>query len=446
MSPCSASCARSAGVPPTAALATACRRVFDVSNAPRLASRNRPLSAAQRNKFQARRPLSLRSGQGYQGCTKLQAVASAELESSTTSITTIEVPFSVPFGRSLKVVGSHPTLGKWNPDEGLALEWSEGDIWKAEVALPAGTWEFKAVVVGGPVDEWEGGDNRVIEVTDEVLSLDEEAQAEASELIAEINGFSANESLEEIFPEPQLVPEPEVMQQEAPLPEAAQPQPAADDAAVTRLQQQVDDLARERDELRSAVEAYKNQAREGQESPTQESQAASVASALDLVDHAHTTAVQKASSADPTQQGALWRLHEELAGSVRQIRAQLADGIPAQSSSVKPSAGAEAQVQALKQKLAEVQARSGLPVTQMSNHTAQLEKRIAELEANEKAQKKRWQEILAKTEQLHELEQAEWQLVVEEKDREIRRFRSELDSILRELSKVGPAQNNGTKP
>lgn len=42
-----------------------------------------------------------------------------------------------------QVVGSHPALGEWSVQNGLSLEWSEGDVWMAEVTLPPGTHEFK---------------------------------------------------------------------------------------------------------------------------------------------------------------------------------------------------------------------------------------------------------------------------------------------------------------
>ena len=45
------------------------------------------------------------------------------------------------------------------------MDWSEGDIWTAIVAIPPGDYEYKVVVVGGgQPDEWEGGENRALEV------------------------------------------------------------------------------------------------------------------------------------------------------------------------------------------------------------------------------------------------------------------------------------------
>eukprot|EP00951_Prasinocladus_malaysianus_P029440 scaffold271917_cov47-Prasinocladus_malaysianus.AAC.1 len=55
----------------------------------------------------------------------------------------ITVQKEVPFGQSVKVIGGHPNLGEWNLDNALPMEWSEGNVWRADVDLPAGEWEFK---------------------------------------------------------------------------------------------------------------------------------------------------------------------------------------------------------------------------------------------------------------------------------------------------------------
>jgi hypothetical protein len=38
----------------------------------------------------------------------------------------------VEFGESLRVVGSDPALGGWEVEQGVALSWSEGDVWSGE--------------------------------------------------------------------------------------------------------------------------------------------------------------------------------------------------------------------------------------------------------------------------------------------------------------------------
>lgn len=64
--------------------------------------------------------------------------------------TSTSAQFTVPaqplaFGEHLRLVGSAPKLGGWDPEAGLALEWAEGDNWSAEASLPAGVVEFKVL-------------------------------------------------------------------------------------------------------------------------------------------------------------------------------------------------------------------------------------------------------------------------------------------------------------
>jgi hypothetical protein len=50
----------------------------------------------------------------------------------------------LPFGQSLKLVGSHAALGSWDEERGPSMTWKDGHVWMAEVPLPAGTAvEFK---------------------------------------------------------------------------------------------------------------------------------------------------------------------------------------------------------------------------------------------------------------------------------------------------------------
>lgn len=51
--------------------------------------------------------------------------------------------WSVPYGEHLRIVGTNPALGGWDPTAGLLLEWAEGDDWVGETALPSGTLGFK---------------------------------------------------------------------------------------------------------------------------------------------------------------------------------------------------------------------------------------------------------------------------------------------------------------
>lgn len=56
---------------------------------------------------------------------------------------TILLTRRVEFGDRLAVVGQTPELGAWRAADGLALAWSEGDVWCGQVVLPPGQHEFK---------------------------------------------------------------------------------------------------------------------------------------------------------------------------------------------------------------------------------------------------------------------------------------------------------------
>ena len=78
----------------------------------------------------------------------------------------MRVAFAAPachlqFGEHLRVVGSCPQLGGWDPAAAPALEWGEGDTWTGSLALPPGQHAFKLVVVrrDGSV-HWEAGADR----------------------------------------------------------------------------------------------------------------------------------------------------------------------------------------------------------------------------------------------------------------------------------------------
>jgi len=49
----------------------------------------------------------------------------------------------VAFGEAHKIVGADPALGAWDLGAAPAMTWSEGDVWRLEVSLPAGATEFK---------------------------------------------------------------------------------------------------------------------------------------------------------------------------------------------------------------------------------------------------------------------------------------------------------------
>jgi hypothetical protein len=75
----------------------------------------------------------------------------------------------VAVGEKLRVVGNSEALGDWDPLKGIELEWTEGHMWRASVALPADTktsFKFIKVDESGTVLEWEDGEDRSVSLMD----------------------------------------------------------------------------------------------------------------------------------------------------------------------------------------------------------------------------------------------------------------------------------------
>lgn len=72
----------------------------------------------------------------------------AEVESPTAvpvdgMVVKISIQYRVTFGDNIKLVGSGPALGDWDPSRALVMTWGEGDVWSAAAELPPGGYEFK---------------------------------------------------------------------------------------------------------------------------------------------------------------------------------------------------------------------------------------------------------------------------------------------------------------
>lgn len=57
--------------------------------------------------------------------------------------TTCACPFSCT-----QLVGGGKPLGSWQVQDAVELEWTPGNVWVGEVALPAGKHEFKVRCAG----------------------------------------------------------------------------------------------------------------------------------------------------------------------------------------------------------------------------------------------------------------------------------------------------------
>jgi len=88
----------------------------------------------------------------------------------------VAVNATTTWGQNIRIVGNHPALGSWNPASGVALSAATYPVWRAQVALPAGTrveYKYVRIEADGRVT-WESGGNRVVTVpTGGLLTLND---------------------------------------------------------------------------------------------------------------------------------------------------------------------------------------------------------------------------------------------------------------------------------
>ncbi|KAK9834218.1 hypothetical protein WJX84_008626 [Apatococcus fuscideae] len=85
--------------------------------------------------------------------------------------------YQAAFGEKLKLVGSHEATGSWDLDDAPDMQWTDGNVWKANLEVPSGTeLEYKVVHVHHSGVRWESIDNRVLVVTPEAGSSVQDSQ------------------------------------------------------------------------------------------------------------------------------------------------------------------------------------------------------------------------------------------------------------------------------
>jgi hypothetical protein len=84
--------------------------------------------------------------------------------------TSIEYRFIVPryetnWGQVIKIVGSLPELGGWNPAAAPTMQWNEGHKWTLTSRLPRQSFSFKVICMADGYVRWEDGQmNRSIDL------------------------------------------------------------------------------------------------------------------------------------------------------------------------------------------------------------------------------------------------------------------------------------------
>ncbi|MCK0118527.1 alpha-amylase family glycosyl hydrolase [Isoptericola sp. S6320L] len=87
----------------------------------------------------------------------------------------VAVEATTTWGQDVRIVGSRPELGSWDPASGVVLSADGYPVWTGTVDLPAGaSFEYKYVKVDGGDVDWESGGNRTATVgADGSLALDD---------------------------------------------------------------------------------------------------------------------------------------------------------------------------------------------------------------------------------------------------------------------------------
>lgn len=90
----------------------------------------------------------------------------AEAPTSEKVKVSFKVPHHVEFGENICVVGAHDTLGSWDVGSSVPLNWSEGDVWTAQLELPldTGAVEYKYIIKSEQKIKWMPCNNLVLEV------------------------------------------------------------------------------------------------------------------------------------------------------------------------------------------------------------------------------------------------------------------------------------------
>lgn len=78
-----------------------------------------------------------------------------------------EIKFDTFFGQSISISGSIDKLGNWNEYKALSMNWTEGNIWKANIEDDNIKWfEYKFIFLeNGLIKKWEDGINRYFSLT-----------------------------------------------------------------------------------------------------------------------------------------------------------------------------------------------------------------------------------------------------------------------------------------
>jgi len=92
-------------------------------------------------------------------------VMASDFTDNTPRSVSLSLHFETQYGETVKVCGSAPELGSWDPEKAHTMRWHEGHLWATELQLDTANLpvEFKFVFVDKEGrTRWENGNNRVL--------------------------------------------------------------------------------------------------------------------------------------------------------------------------------------------------------------------------------------------------------------------------------------------
>eukprot|EP00743_Colponemidia_sp_Colp-15_P006072 GILK01006526.1.p1 GENE.GILK01006526.1~~GILK01006526.1.p1 ORF type:complete len:407 (-),score=39.55 GILK01006526.1:48-1220(-) len=87
-------------------------------------------------------------------------------------VVNFSIKYETKFGENVKLVGSSPLLGSWDPKSALTLRWTEGHKWVTSIEVDdSESFEYKFVVIQDKpgMVKWEEGLNRAVNVSEAEL-------------------------------------------------------------------------------------------------------------------------------------------------------------------------------------------------------------------------------------------------------------------------------------
>ncbi|KAK7373942.1 hypothetical protein VNO80_07364 [Phaseolus coccineus] len=109
------------------------------------------------------------------------------------------------FGEQFMVVGNDPTFGSWNPAKAIPMTWSEGHVWKAEMAVPVGKYQYKIILKrrNGEI-LWQPGPDRFVQTWEAMnrITVSEDWENARLQKVTEDEEVSTKKSEEEKVDQP----------------------------------------------------------------------------------------------------------------------------------------------------------------------------------------------------------------------------------------------------